>query len=112
MAGDALGFRWERLTQEDYEDFGLLCRLTTKARFAAGRRGAVHGLQHALNHCNVRTGQRILDLLGQVARRDESKRVREYALWTLERGGCWNQKKSNSTLRHHARRTVRSIDQA
>lgn len=102
MAGDALGWRYRKLTREDLREIKILESCAVQARYRAGRLGAIHGLQHVLDRCDASTARRLLRLLGNVLRSDSSLRVRDYAHWTLDSGGCWDQERASPALRIYA----------
>ncbi len=104
MAGGALGFRCRKLGREDAREIKILERCAVRARYRAGRLGAIHGLQHALDDCDRATGHRVVRLLGDMVQNDPSSKVRDYVYWILSSGGCWDQDKASRPLRELARR--------
>lgn len=70
MAGDLLGDHWDL-----EESFPILVQLSKKARFVAGRRGAVYGLKQAAGREEHRKDE-VIKLLKDVAREDRSESVR------------------------------------
>jgi hypothetical protein len=101
MAGDLL-HHWG--TQQAMR---ILCRAARRAVYPAGRIGAVHGLQHILNAAKSKERAVIVSLLNGLSREDSSTRVRKYAEWTLQSGGCWSDNRANAgkPLRKAVRRT-------
>ena len=80
-AGDLLGDDW-RLD----ESVPVLITCTRSARFVAGRRGALHGLAHALGRrpeVNPHL-RKIRRVLREVVKSDRSGRIREYAKSILD----------------------------
>jgi len=69
----------------------MLSRATRKAKFPAGRIGAIHGLQHILNNASPARRTAIIRILRKVLLEDPSPKVRRYANWTLRSGGCWTE---------------------
>jgi hypothetical protein len=58
------------------------------ARFVYGRKGALHGIEHALNSASLREGKKLLEAVQQVALSDRSISVRRsaylnFAQWPL-----------------------------
>lgn len=82
-AGDILGDEW--YAPETVE---ILERLLSSARYVAGRNGALHGIQHAINEVTPSEKERLLSLVRRVASEDPSAAVRSYATYTLTDGGC------------------------
>jgi hypothetical protein len=82
-AGDMLGDEW--YTPETLQ---ILEKLVPSARYVAGRKGALHGIQHAMDEATPSEMTRIRSLLRKVASEDPSAEVRRYATYTLEDGGC------------------------
>jgi hypothetical protein len=74
MAGDLLGDHWEVT-----KTLPILLRVAKGARFAAGRKGALHGLEHALAKVEDSTKKSILTLVHELSEVDRSPKVREYA---------------------------------
>jgi hypothetical protein len=75
MAGDLLGDHWDL-----EESLPILMRLATSARFAAGRDGAVQGLEQALKRLKDPDKEKsILALLRKIARSDRSEGVQTAA---------------------------------
>ena len=71
MAGDLLGDHWVLR-----ESLPVLIAAASTARYAAGRAGAIHGLEHALARCSGRERTRIEATLQRIASRDGSEAVR------------------------------------
>jgi hypothetical protein len=82
-AGDILGDEW--YAPETVE---ILERLLSSARHIAGRNAALHGIQHAMNEATPSQKERLLSLVRKVASEDPSAAVRDYATYTLTKGGC------------------------
>ncbi len=87
-AGDMLGDEW--FAPETVE---ILERLIFSARYVAGRLGAIHGMQHALNIVPPSEEKRLLALMRKVAKEDRSAEVRDYANYTVESGGCYTRRR-------------------
>jgi hypothetical protein len=87
-AGDMLGDEW--FAPETVE---ILERLIFSARYVAGRLGAIHGMQHALNTVPPSEEKRLLALMRKVAKEDRSAEVRDYANYTVESGGCYTRRR-------------------
>ena len=86
-AGDMLGDEW--FAPETVE---ILERLLSSARYVAGRNGALHGIQHAMNEATPSEKPRLLSLVRKVAAEDRSSEVRDYATYTLTDGGCYKER--------------------
>lgn len=82
-AGDMLGDEWYTP-----ETLRILEKLALSARYVAGRKGALHGIQHAMDETTPSEMKRIRALLRKVASEDPSAEVRDYATYTLTDGGC------------------------
>ena len=82
-AGDMLGDEWYTP-----ETLRILEKLVLSARYVAGRKGALHGIQHAMTEVPPSEKERLLSLVRQVASDDPSAEVRDYATYTLKDGGC------------------------
>lgn len=87
-AADILGDEWY-----GPDTVGILERLLSSARYVAGRKAALHGVQHAMNEMPPSERERLLSSVRRVASEDPSAEVRDYADYTLTNGGC---------ARHHA----------
>jgi hypothetical protein len=85
-AGDMLGDEW--YTPETLQ---ILEKLVLSARYVAGRKGALHGIQHAMDEATPSEMKRIRSLLRKVASEDPSAEVRDYATYTLTDGGCYKE---------------------
>jgi hypothetical protein len=83
-AGDILGDEWYAP-----ETVQILERLLSSARYVAGRNGALHGIQHAMNEVKPSEKKRLLSVVRKVASDDPSAEVRDYATYTLTKGGCY-----------------------
>ncbi|MFB3917335.1 MAG: hypothetical protein ACE14M_11435 [Terriglobales bacterium] len=79
-----------------------LRRCFVDAPFVAGRLGALHGLQHRLNHCSITEGRQIVQLIANSMESDASLRVRNMTTHTLAVGHCWNQKGAPKELVKYA----------
>jgi hypothetical protein len=82
-AGDMLGDEWYAADTVE-----ILTRVVRSARYVAGRNGALHGIQHAMNEATPSEKERLVALVRKVASEDASSEVREYATYTLTNGGC------------------------
>lgn len=80
MAGDLLGDHWETETA-----LPVLITAAEKGRFAAGRLGALHGIEHILVRLNGSRRESVLRLLRAVWRVDKSTKVRNFAKFLLDR---------------------------
>ena len=69
--GCALGY------DEDEGGLAVLLRCAERARYVAGRMGALHGLTHSLDYSNSGQTKTILATLRRLSRTDPSKKVRE-----------------------------------
>lgn len=74
MAGDLLGDHLEVA-----KTLPILLRVAKGARFSAGRKGTLHGLEHALAKVENSTKKSILTLVHELSEVDRSIKVREYA---------------------------------
>jgi len=74
MAGEMLGEHWD-----PKEAVPILVRIARDGPFAAGRRGALHGLAHALGRSPKPLARHIMLCLEYVKGDDRSRSVREYA---------------------------------
>lgn len=74
MAGEMLGEHWD-----PQEAVPVLVRIAQGGPFAAGRRGALHGLAHALGRSSKPLARHIMTCLEHVKEDDRSRSVREYA---------------------------------
>jgi len=59
----------------------------------AGRKGALHGIAHALEESDEGGRRRLYAFLRRVVAEDRSAEVRDYANYTYERGGCMRGRK-------------------
>lgn len=106
LCGDNLA-HWSE--KQDHGELAILLNRLRSARFAAGRLGALHGLQHKLNYCDARGARRILDSILIAASSDRSKHVRSQARRVLESGGCWDQEKSSANVFRYSHALLRGI---
>jgi hypothetical protein len=83
-AGDMLGDEWN-----SPETVEILARVMFSARYVAGRKGALHGMAHAMDTSEPREEKRLLLLVRKVAAEDRSKEVRRYASFTIQGNGCY-----------------------
>jgi hypothetical protein len=107
MCGDALA-HWAEASDDGETE--LLLRSLANARYAAGRKGALHGLAHRLDHCGLRQGRRILECISLAAATDKSGKVRRSARYVLERGGCWSHADASPALVRFSRALLRAQD--
>jgi len=82
-AGDLLGDEWN--TRETVQ---ILERLLSSAKHVAGRRGALHGLQHAIENATPSKRESLFSLIRESAVSEPSAEVRKDASLTLEGVGC------------------------
>ncbi|MDP9268029.1 MAG: hypothetical protein M3P27_06835 [Acidobacteriota bacterium] len=82
-AGDLLGDEWF-----SHETEKLLQSLLLNANHPAGRRAALHGIEHALNHKPRASRDRLFALVRQAASHDRSAVVRRDAALALRGVGC------------------------
>jgi hypothetical protein len=59
------------------------------ARFVHGRKGALHGIEHALNSASLHEGKKLLEVIQEVALSDRSVSVRRSAYFILRDGHWW-----------------------
>ena len=102
MAGDMLA-HWAD-SDGVPEAVNVLARSATGARYVAGHRGALHGIEHVLDFCPVSQGKELLDMVAQLMREDRSRELRDYARRMLDSGGCWS--KEDPVLRRYAGRLL------
>jgi len=82
-AGDLLGDKWR-----DSHTVEMLGELLLSARYASGRKAALHGIEHALNHATKAEAEKLSALVRKTAQEDRSIEVRRYAGLALEGAGC------------------------
>jgi hypothetical protein len=82
-AGDILGDEWR-----NSETAEILGDLLVSARHVSGRKAALHGIEHALNHIPPAEVEKLSALVRKVSRDDRSMEVRRKARLALEGGGC------------------------
>lgn len=82
-AGDLLGDEWR-----DAETVKVLEDLLSTARYATGRKAALHGIQHALNNVTSSERERLFALIKRSAEHDRSRDVRNSAKQVLRGVGC------------------------
>jgi len=87
-AGDLLGDEWFAA-----DTVKILEKVVLTAPYVAGRKGAVHGIAHALEESDEGGRRRLYALLRRVVSEDRSAEVRSYANYTYEQGGCMRGKK-------------------
>jgi hypothetical protein len=71
---------------------------TAKSRHA--RAGALHGIEHALNHVGVRDGKRLLHAVWEVALHDRAVSLRRAAFSLLHNGYWWGNRGLDELHRH------------
>jgi hypothetical protein len=82
-AGDLLGDEWL-----DIETRKILMELALAAKYRAGRKAALHGIEEALERDPETYRDELMRVLRQVAKNDPSNMVRGYAQYALRlRGG-------------------------
>jgi hypothetical protein len=86
-AGDMLGDEWN-----SSETVQILERLAFSARHVAGRKGALHGIAHAMDKAACSEVDRLLALVRKVAVKDRSTEVRSDASYILDGHGCYRGK--------------------
>lgn len=82
-AGDLLGDEWN--TPETVE---ILERLIRTAKNVAGRKAALHGMEHAIERAVPSEREKLFSLIRQVASTDPSAEVRRDATLALRGVGC------------------------
>jgi hypothetical protein len=83
IAGDLLGDEWN--TPETVQ---ILETLLFSAKHVAGRKAALHGMQHAIKKARPSEVKRLFSLIRTASSADPSAEVREHASLTLEGVGC------------------------
>jgi hypothetical protein len=71
------------------ETVKILERVVLSARHVAGRKGALHGLAHAMDTATPAEEKRLISLVRKIAADDRSKEVRSYASSILEGNMCY-----------------------
>jgi hypothetical protein len=74
MAGDLIGDHWR-----SREALPTLLRTVTSARHAAGRRGALHGIEHIIRRLRGKEARMVREVLRRVVRTDGNPGVRREA---------------------------------
>lgn len=89
--GCLLGGGWYQAAETDLRKRLelLLCNAAKTARSAHARGGALHGIEHALNHAPLARGKKLLDVVKEVAITDKALAVRRRAYAMLHRGRWW-----------------------
>jgi hypothetical protein len=82
-AGDLLGDEWR-----DSETVGMLEELLFSAKHVAGRKSALHGIEHAINKATPSEREHLFSLIRKAASTDQSAELRKTASLTLEGVGC------------------------
>src|SRR4029077_3793026 len=82
-AGDLLGDEWR-----DSQTVRMLEELLFSARHAAGRKAALHGIEHALTKATPSESLHLFALVQKAASQDRSAKVRQKAQLALEGIGC------------------------
>jgi phytoene dehydrogenase-like protein len=80
MAGDLLGDH-----MPGRKPLSMLCAVAVTAKYAAGRLGAIHGLQHIVDGKKRTGSKRAILTLSYMARTDKNPKVRKSARLTLKR---------------------------
>ena len=83
-AGDMLGDEWN-----SPETVQILERLVSASRHVSGRKGALHGIAHAMDKAIPSEEDRLLVLVRKAASKDRSTKVRSYASSILRGNGCY-----------------------
>jgi hypothetical protein len=71
---------------------------TAKSRHA--RAGALHGIEHALNHVGLRDGKRLLQTVNEMALHDRAVSLRRDAFSLLRNGHWWGNRGLEELHRH------------
>ena len=82
-AGDILGDEWR-----DSGTVKMLGELLLSAKHVAGRKAALHGIEHALNKATPAEAQQLWECVRKAAQNDRSAEVRRAAKLTLKGIGC------------------------
>jgi hypothetical protein len=83
-AGDMLGDEWN-----SPETVKILEKLLLSSRHVAGRKGALHGIAHAMDKATPSEEDRLLVLVRKVASTDRSIEVQSYASFVLKGNACY-----------------------
>ncbi len=92
-AGDLLGDEWN--TPETVQ---ILEKLLSSAKHIAGRKAALHGLQHAIERATPLKRETLFSLIREAASSDPSAEIRKDANRTLEGVGCHHMACQRPTL--------------
>lgn len=87
----------------------ILCEALRSAPHAAGRSGALHGIEHALERVSLARGKALLELVLESARNDRAESLRTRARMILQLGRWWGSKE-RPELKRHARRLGRQLE--
>ncbi len=82
-AGDMLGDEWFGA-----DTVKILERTIYNARYAAGRKGAIHGMAHAIGNSSAAKQKQLFLLMHQVSLEDRSAAVRDYASYHVKGSSC------------------------
>jgi hypothetical protein len=80
MAGDLLGDHWLPA-----QSFDILVKTAKKAKYPAGREGALHGLEHLIENVGSQKRQQIVSVLEYICKNDINESVRTSANLILEK---------------------------
>jgi hypothetical protein len=103
--GCLLGDGWLRAADAKmrHEIIHTILNAVRSARFVSGRKGALHGIEHALNIVSLHQGKKLLEVVREVARTDRSVSVRRSAYFILHKGRWWGSGESTQ-LQAYARK--------
>ena len=109
--GCLLGDGWLRAAGSKMKDEirQILLDAVRTARFVYGRRGALHGIEHALNSASLPEGKKLLEVVRDVALSDRSVSVRRSASFILRSGRWWGGNGALAQLHVYARKLGSSL---
>lgn len=96
-AGDLLGDEWN--TPETVQ---VLEKLLFAAKSVAGRKAALHGIEHAIKKALPSERERLFSLVRKVASLDRSAQVRKDASLTIKGVGCHHMNSEGSVVRRRS----------
>lgn len=85
-----------------------LARIMRTAQSHHARAGALHGIEHALNHAGLRDGKRLLRVLREVALHDRAVSLRRSSFSLLHDGYWWGNG-GLGELHRYARKLAKSL---
>jgi hypothetical protein len=100
-AGDLFGDEWNAP-----ETVQILERLLFSAKHVAGRKSAIHGLEHAINKATPSERNRLFSLILKATSADPSTEVRENARLALEGVGCSSYRFVSPATKVHRQRST------